>query len=358
MEFGLRFNPAIGPGDRSGQQYWKECLHLVGLADSLGFTSIGAVEHYFEPYGGYSPGPLLFLTAAAQRTQKARLITGGVVPMFSHPLKLASELAMLDALSDGRLEAGFAGGLMPHEFARFGVPWEERRARFAEGVEQITRLLEAEHVTMEGRFHSFRDITILPRPVQKPRPPIWIAASRTPSSFINAGTAGHSLMTRSLRQNEEDGTMRELVGLYRDAWQKAGWSGHGRLMLAFHVMCAPTRPEALEAARAAMEAQMRYRVAAAALSTRDSVEDQKHLRAITGLRQISIETQIAEGTLLVGSPADVADAILTQDRKFGGIDLCGVQITYGTLPADIAEASMTLFAREVLPQFAGRRAVA
>ena len=358
MEFGLRFNPAIGPKDRSGQQFWNECLRLVDLADPLGFTSIGAVEHYFEPYGGYSPGPLLFLTAASQRTRKARLITGGVVPMFTHPLKLASEIAMLDALSDGRLEVGFAGGLMPHEFARFGVPWDERRVRFAEGVEQITRLLEDEHVTMEGRFHSFRDITILPRPTQKPRPPIWIAASRTPSSFIGAGKAGHSLMTRSLRQNEEDGTMKELVGLYRDAWAKAGWSGHGRLMLAFHVMCAPTRQEALDAARAAMEAQMRYRVAAAALSTNEAAGDQKHLRAIAGLRQISIETQIAEGTLLAGTPADIADAILVQDRKFGGIDVCGVQITYGTLAVDVAEASMTLFAQEVLPQFTGSRAVA
>lgn len=358
MEFGLRFNPAIGPNDKSGQQYWNECLHLVGLADELGFSHIGSVEHYFEPYGGYSPGPLMFLTAASQRTQRARLITAGVVPMFSHPLKVASEIAMLDSISNGRLEVGFAGGLMPHEFARFGVPWEERRGRFAEGVAQITRLLEDEHVTMEGKYHSFRDITILPRPAQKPRPPIWIAASRTPDSFRNAGKNGFSLMTRSLRQNEEDGTMKELVNLYRDSWSKAGWSGRGRLMLAFHVMCAPTRKEALEAATAAMEAQMRYRIAAAALSTDDSAQDQKHLRAISGLRQISIETQIAEGTLLLGTPEEVADGILAQHRKFEGIDMCGVQMTYGTLPVDVAEASMRLFAAEVMPHFTGQRAVA
>jgi alkanesulfonate monooxygenase SsuD/methylene tetrahydromethanopterin reductase-like flavin-dependent oxidoreductase (luciferase family) len=357
MEFGLRFNPAIGPKDKSGQQFWNECLHLVGLADELGFSSIGSVEHYFEPYGGYSPGPLMFLTAASQRTRNARLITAGVVPMFSHPLKLASEIAMLDCISNGRLEVGFAGGLMPHEFARFGVPWDERRARFAEGLAQVTRLLEDERVSMDGKFHSFRDITILPRPAQKPRPPIWIAASRTPDSFINAGKAGHSLMTRSLRQNEEDGTMKQLVAQYRESWAKAGWSGRGRLMLAFHVMCAPSRKEAMEAAQAAMEAQMRYRVSAAALSTDDSVGDQKHLRAISGLRQIDIQTQIAEGTLLLGAPDEVAEAILQQDRKFDGIDVCGVQMTYGTLPVDVAEASMRLFAEHVLPQFS-RRAVA
>ena len=99
---------------------------------------------------------------------------------------------------------------------------------------------------MTGEFHSFEDITVLPRPAQKPRPPVWIAASRTPESFANAGRSGYSLMTRALRQNEEEGTMKQLVDLYRESWSKAGWSGRGRLMLAFHVMCAPSRDHASE----------------------------------------------------------------------------------------------------------------
>jgi len=86
MEFGLQFFPDTGPEEKSAQSYWNECLDLVGLCDELGYTHVRTVEHYFEPYGGYSPSPHIFLTAASQRTRSARLITGPVLPVFNHPL--------------------------------------------------------------------------------------------------------------------------------------------------------------------------------------------------------------------------------------------------------------------------------
>ena len=125
----------------------------------------------------------MFLAAAAQVTRHARLITGAVLPAFNNPLKVAGELAMLDALSDRRAECGFARAFLPHEFTRFGVPLDESRARFDEGVEQVRRLLEEENVTSEGRFHSFRNVTSLPRPTQTPRPPFYVAAPGARESF-------------------------------------------------------------------------------------------------------------------------------------------------------------------------------
>ena len=106
MEFGLQFFPAVAPSEKSAQQYWGEALQLVGLCDALGYTNVRTVEHYFHPYGGYSPNPIVFLTAAAMRTARARLITAAVLPAFNHPLKLAGEIGMLDAISGGRLEVG------------------------------------------------------------------------------------------------------------------------------------------------------------------------------------------------------------------------------------------------------------
>ena len=88
------------------------------------------------------------------RSKKTRLITGAVLSAFNHPLKLAGEIGMLDAISGGRLEVGFARAFLPHEFARFGVSVHESRARFEEGMEQVRRLLEEEDVTSEGKFHS------------------------------------------------------------------------------------------------------------------------------------------------------------------------------------------------------------
>ena len=134
MRFGVQFFPDVGPDVKSAQTYWQEALHLVSLCDELGFDNVRTVEHYFHPYGGYSPNPIVFLAAAAMRSAKARLITGAVLPVFNHPLKLAGEIGMLDAISGGRLDVGFARAFLPHEFAHFKISLDESRARFEEGV--------------------------------------------------------------------------------------------------------------------------------------------------------------------------------------------------------------------------------
>ena len=137
MQVGIQFFPDIGPEVKSARDYWQDALSLVALCDRYGYSHVRTVEHYFHPYGGYSPNPVVFLAAAAQVTKRAQLVTGAVLPVFNNPLKLAGELAMLDALCDGRLDIGFARAFLPHEFARFGVRLDESRARFDEGMEQV-----------------------------------------------------------------------------------------------------------------------------------------------------------------------------------------------------------------------------
>ena len=208
MQVGIQFFPDIGPAEKSARDYWQEALRLVALCDRYGYSHVRTVEHYFHPYGGYSPNPVVFLAAAAQLTKQARLVTGAVLPAFNNPLKLAGELAMLDALCDGRLDIGFARAFLPHEFARFGVKLDESRARFDEGMEQVRLLLEQENVTCEGRFHSFANVTSLPRPTQRPRPPFYVAALATRESFERAGAAGHGIMAIPMA----GGAMAELLG--------------------------------------------------------------------------------------------------------------------------------------------------
>ena len=135
MEFGVQFFPAVGPDQKGADHYWREALELTQLAEQLGFTNVRTVEHYFLSYGGYSPDPLIFLSAAAAVTRSLRLVTGAVLPVFNHPLKLAGQIGMVDAISGGRLEVGFARAFLPHEFARFGISMDESRARFDEGLE-------------------------------------------------------------------------------------------------------------------------------------------------------------------------------------------------------------------------------
>src|SRR5215831_2786916 len=176
MKFGVQFFPDVKPDQKSGAQYFNEALVLAEEGERLGFTHLRIVEHYFHYYGGYSPNPMLFLAAAAPRTRHARLVTGAVLPVFNHPLKLAGEIGMLDAISGGRLEVGFPRAFLPHEFQRFGVSLDESRDRFDEGIAIVDRLLREEDVAFDGQFHRFPATTSLPRPTQLPRPPFWVAA--------------------------------------------------------------------------------------------------------------------------------------------------------------------------------------
>ena len=168
MEFGITLLPDVSAQEKSAQDYFRESLDIVEAAEPLGYTFTRSIEHYFTGYGGNSPSSILMLTAAARQTKTMKLITGAVIPAFNHPLKIAGELGMLDAISAGRLHVGFGRAFLPHEFRRFEVSRDESIARFREGIEQVDLLLSQENVTSHGRFHSFEDTTSMPRPTQTP----------------------------------------------------------------------------------------------------------------------------------------------------------------------------------------------
>jgi len=313
-------------------------------------SHVRTVEHYFNPYGGYSPNPLVFLSAAAMRSRKARLITGAALPVFSHPLKLAAEIAMLDAISGGRLEVGFARAFLPHEFARFGILVHESRARFDEGMEQIRRLLEEEDVSIEGRFHSFRNVTSLPRPTQKPRPPFWIAAVATPTSFAAAGTAGHALMAIPMA----GGKMKELLTIYREAWRAAGHPGKGRVMLGFHMICTETPQEAVRIAYDPLNRYLKRFVDAASDWTGgvSSADYPNYDKLIDGLSRETFETQVAKGAAWIGTPETIARQIRDYQEMVGGFEIASLQVNFDVISLADAERSIRLFSRKLMPAFA------
>src|SRR6266540_4586187 len=133
MEFGVAFFPTMGPDEQAASAYYDDSIRLAELADDLGFAHVQIVEHYFTPYGGYSPDPVPFLAAVAARTSRIRVTTGAVLPAFAHPIQLAGKLAMLDNLSHGRLDVGFGRAFLPGEFEAFQTSMGESRARFEEG---------------------------------------------------------------------------------------------------------------------------------------------------------------------------------------------------------------------------------
>jgi alkanesulfonate monooxygenase SsuD/methylene tetrahydromethanopterin reductase-like flavin-dependent oxidoreductase (luciferase family) len=349
MDFGLNFFPSVGPAEKSAETYFAESLELCAAADRMGYGHIRTVEHYFEAYGGYSPNPVLFLTAAAQRTEKIRLVTGAVLPIFNHPLKLAGELAELDAISKGRLEVGFARAFLPHEFERFGRALDESRARFDEGVHQVIRLLAEENVTEQGRFHSFRNTTSLPRPVQRPTPPIWQAAFSTEQSFEDAGRKGWWLMGIPLAGER----MRDLIAIYRDAWRSAGHPGDGRVMLSFAMFCAPTRAAAEKHGAPCLDGYLKALVAGAGAWTEgaDTRDYPGYDKMIAGLKRETYQTQRDKGVAWVGTPDEIAEMIADYQALVGGFDSASMQVNFHAMPGEAALQSLELFADAVMPRF-------
>ena len=349
MEFGVQFFPSVSPALKSPAQYWDEALVLTQLAEQLGFRHVRTVEHYFHAYGGYSPDPLIFLSAAAAVTHKIRLVTGAVLPVFNNPLKLAGQIGMVDAISKGRLEVGFARAFLPHEFGRFGISMDESRARFDEGLEQIRLLLTEENVTFRGRFHSFEKATSQPRPTQTPRPPFWIAALSTKESFENAGRLGHHLMGIPIGGAQ----MAELIKAYREAWKAAGHPGRGRVMLAFHMFCAETRDQAAAIAREPLNIYLKSIVDAASewmtgVASKDYPNYQKMIEFIS---KESFESQVAKGSAWIGTPEDIREAIAAYDKQVDGFESASLQINFGMIGQADAERSIKMFAQKVMPHF-------
>ena len=349
MEFGVQFFPNVNPDEKPAALYFDECLRLCESFDELGYTHVRTVEHYFHRYGGYSPNPIVFLTAAAQRTKTARLITGAVLPVFNHPLKIAGEIGMLDGISNGRLEVGLARAFLPREFRAFGRTLDESVARFDEGVDQIQRLLEEENVSFEGQFHSFQDITSMPRPTQKPRPQFWTAALSTQESFVKAGKRGDWLMAIPIA----GGKMKELLDIYRDAWKSAGHAGNGRVMLAFFMFCNEDRAEAIRIAREPVDRYFSSLVESASdWESGETSEDYKNYdKIIAQLKQENLDTQMEKCSAWVGSPNNLIDMIRSYDEEVGGIDDASLQVNFTTISYEQAYDSIRLFSEKVIPAF-------
>jgi alkanesulfonate monooxygenase SsuD/methylene tetrahydromethanopterin reductase-like flavin-dependent oxidoreductase (luciferase family) len=349
MQFGIQFFPDVGPQHKPADRYFREALDLVRLGEMLGFTHVRIVEHHFHYYGGYSPNPIVFLAAAAAVTHKMRVVTGAVLPAFNNPLKLAGEIGMLDAISRGRLDVGFARAFLPHEFRRFGVSPDESVARYREGIEQVARLLTEENVTDDGQFHRIADTTILPRPTQQPRPPFYVAALGTPASFEYAGREGHNIMAVPML----GAAMRELIGIYRRARKDAGHEGPGQVMLAHHMFCHEDGRKAVEIARPQLDAYLKSLVEGAGdwLTGMSSADYPGYDKIIEMMRRENTDTQIAKGAAWIGTPAEIIDNIRMYQEETGGFEHASLQVNFHNLPFAEAERSMRLFAERVMPAF-------
>jgi len=183
------------PAGRTQHEIVKETMDLMCAAEDLGFDSVHPAEHHFSEYGLLG-SPQVSLAAIAARTKRIRLGSGVVVLPFHNPIRVAEDFAMLDLISDGRVDLGLGRGYQPAEFAGFGLDPTKSREMFNEGAALIKKCWTEEHVTFKGEFYQADGITVNPKPIQKPHPPIYMACA-SPESFDYAGEQGFDVFMSS-----------------------------------------------------------------------------------------------------------------------------------------------------------------
>jgi alkanesulfonate monooxygenase SsuD/methylene tetrahydromethanopterin reductase-like flavin-dependent oxidoreductase (luciferase family) len=155
---------------------YQRAIERFEIMDRGGYDAVWLAEHHFSSFS-VCPSVHMMATMAAARTQRLRIGAAVSLAPFYHPLRLAEEVALLDVLSGGRVNWGAGRGFARLEFEAFGIPVEESAERFRETVEVVLAAWRSEKISHQGHFFRFEDIEVLPRPLQQPHPPVWMAAT-------------------------------------------------------------------------------------------------------------------------------------------------------------------------------------
>jgi alkanesulfonate monooxygenase SsuD/methylene tetrahydromethanopterin reductase-like flavin-dependent oxidoreductase (luciferase family) len=193
MKMGVMFdfrNPA--PWRKPYPEFYQAQIDQIVRTEELGFDNCWLTEHHFVE-DGYNPATLPVAAAIAARTRRIRIGTFVLLMPFHNPVRLAEDVTSIDILSNGRFDLGVGQGYRAGEFTAFRIPRKERAPRMAEGIELVHKLFTEENVTFDGRFTQVADMTLHPRPVQQPCPPIWIGC-RTEKATARAARMGFHLM--------------------------------------------------------------------------------------------------------------------------------------------------------------------
>jgi alkanesulfonate monooxygenase SsuD/methylene tetrahydromethanopterin reductase-like flavin-dependent oxidoreductase (luciferase family) len=245
MRFGF-FDQLPRADWQTESQRYKDILAQIELGDQLGFATVWLGELHFIPNFSTLASPLMILAAAAQRTRRIRLGTAVTLLPLHNPVKMAEDAATLDVLSDGRLEFGVGRGATPVYFAGYNGSQEESRERFEESLDVILRAWSTEHLSYEGKYFRVQDVRVTPRPVQKPYPPIRIAAN-SPDTFAIAGRLGLPVFASSLINPPDK--LREYLTTHR---QTLGPGAKQDVALAFPVHVSRSRAQARQECEASI----------------------------------------------------------------------------------------------------------
>ncbi len=341
------------------EEAFDEVSTLMDMAETLGLDGIWLAERHFAARGGpldafgagipsVASAPLIMATAIAARTQRLRVgIAVTVLPLY-HPIRLAEEAATVDQISRGRLDFGVGRSGFPRAYAGYSIPYGESRERFREALEIILKAWTEERFSYAGKHYTVNDVCVLPKPYQKPHPPIRVAAT-TRDTFPRVGRMGYPIFV-GLRGFDVPEVAYQL-GVYRKEWQEAGHAGQGDVYMRIPVYVAETAAQArLDPEVSTMRSYQRlaqtFAGSAQAAGTTGSEERSERAQR---LAKVSYDALLRD-RLAYGTPEMVVER-LTQLREELG--LSGVIIepnVGGYIPQELVFKSVRLFAQEVVPR--------
>lgn len=334
MKFGVFYQMPCA-ADQSPAQRYQDTIAQVQLADELGYDSAWLAELHFNPRFSVMPAPMVVGAAMAQTTSRIRIGTAVHLVPLHQPIRLAEEAAALDVLSGGRSIFGIGRGAIATHFQGYGVDQEEARERFVEGLEMVLGMWTEDNYSHSGKYHKADGITLSPKPIQRPHPPVYIA-SNSADTFTLVGQLGHNILVAPTIVT----TQGALSGLetYRAELDENGHDPAERdVNVTVHVNVAENE----QAARSAFEKTINNY-----LGTLRGGSGRGSARA----EALNYETVLDEYAA-VGTPRQVAEKLDRFKDMYGPDGIICWFNTGGMIPHEEVKTSMGLFAEEVIPHF-------
>jgi len=327
-------------------EMFRRQLEEVELAERIGIDQIWFFEHHLIPTAPV-PSPNLLIAAAARTTSRIRFASMVNILPFRHPLLVAEEAAMLDNLTNGRLDMGLGRGLRPPEFAAFGIDQQQSREMFLESFDIIRRVWADENFSHRGKYWTVhKDAPLSPPLVQRPHPPFLVSAQSEESL---RWAAQHDIpfaqIDSMIDQAKRDQT------LYREVQTAHGHAPAPRLYLMREIYLADSDARARAEAQPYLlqywELWNRYTQFTRGGNLPDSYDFWR--RQAPMLHAMSFEEIVAQDMVILGSPETVANTI---GRLAAQLDLMGLALIFklGAMPYDMVEHSMSAFGEAVVPR--------
>ncbi len=337
---------------RSGeieQQAFRDTLDQIELADQLGYDSAWFVEHHFTRGFSHSSAPDLVLAAASARTKNIRLGMGVSLLPFLSPIRIAERVGTLDVISGGRVEFGTGRGASPLEYQAFQRPFEQSREIWEDHLAAVEEIFEADggEVTREGTYYNIPGVSILPRPVQKPGPPVWVASTSL-AGFTAAAKGGYNLLCIPILKGLPE--LAKDIAEYKRVLAENGHDPEKARIGCLVPWFVSANGEGLEDAVSAFMWYIRRQVN---LVTPPDYTDAQHAtykvfgQLAAGMSEEKAIATLSEHRMVVME--DVAGSKKVAEEFFdaGVTDLLG-QFRVGGLKHELVSRSMELFANEVV----------